>query len=87
MSLRKVEQSDADRPQYLWNRYRPCAGVEAMVTEERDERVDALRPPTRTYGLAATNRFSVSRSSRSGSAAGPFVGGVTGAHEHIQSAV
>jgi len=84
MGLSMVEQFDADRPQYL-GRYRPCAGVEVVDAEERTREAHR-RPPSPMYAGRA-NRFSVSRSSRSGSAAGPFVGGVTGAHEYIQSAV
>lgn len=33
MPLSDVGQSDADRPQYLWNGYDgPCAGVEVVAT-------------------------------------------------------
>jgi hypothetical protein len=86
MRLNMVESNDAARPEYL-GRYRPCDGVEVVQAEERDERVGALRPPTGTYGLAATNRFPVSRSSRSGSVARPLIGDRFGDHEFTQSAV
>ena len=83
MSLRKVEQSDADRPQYL-GRYRPCAGVEVAVAKERDAR-RAGNLLVRHTGVRA-NRFSVSPS-RFGSVVRPYIDDITEANEYVQSAI